>query len=123
MKSTWIFLVVVMFTLTSFQPAAKSPFSGTWKETWAVGQESDVSYQDVYEVSGKTKNLLIRCTSHANYKFENIRIKGRNIRFDLINDTYRLPYDLTLQPGNKTMKGKATGITNETVPILWEKQP
>lgn len=115
-------LLGICAAFTSFSPADK--IVGTWKETWGVGQDTDVNYHDIYIININIWNKVqISAPDRKTYKFQNISYENRRLKFELINTTgdYVMPYDLVLDKGGDKMVGKARSIKGKQVNIEWNR--
>ncbi len=111
--------------------ASKADLVGSWKEYWAVGQPTDVNYNDVYVIKlNKDGKLAINCPSRPYYDFQSIEFNGTTFKVRLINrvhpqSLFIIDYELTLDQTGKWLKGKArTSRGNPPiVNVEWEKLP
>lgn len=104
-----------------------SPVIGVWKETFGVGQETDVTYNDVYEITYDNSTLIMINTGRPYYSASGFKLEDGRFRFTLVNHVYpdhpfTMEYDLVLSPDKKTMTGHALTSKGFNANILWERQ-
>ena len=99
-------------------PAGDAAIDGRWKEFWAPGQETNVTYHDIYLIS-TSGTLSVR-----------LEKEGGDLRDSSFADgwlsftqktSFDVKYRLKLSSDGKTLEGTAT-TPSKTVPIRWEKQ-
>lgn len=121
-------LVFVLSACTSAR-TVQQRFVGSWKETWGVGQETDVKYNDVYViglVSGS--GLSVACPEKKQYRPQNVEQDGNRLSFrlEIRDDKYatggsHVDYKLNLQRDRRTLEGTATTNEGKQFNIRWDK--
>jgi hypothetical protein len=109
---------------------AKLRLVGQWKETWGVGQKTDVDYQDVYVVAlDAGGGLALTCPARQHYQFAALAQSGSQFSFTLEvrDDKYstgpaQIRYQLKLRPDGRAMDGTATDAEGKKFNIRWDKQ-
>jgi hypothetical protein len=123
----WSLMIVFMAACSAVKPTITPAFEGKWKEQWGKASATDVVYKDVYEVSKQDGQLVIACSTHRHYRFQEIKAKKQQLSFVLVNEdqkygsgTVTIRYALTLVDGK--LLGKATNSEGKIVDIEWHKQ-
>jgi hypothetical protein len=126
------FLVLSLLGLAACAGArnAKLRLVGQWKETWGVGQKTDVDYQDVYVVAlDAGGGLALSCPARPHYRFAAVAQRGGQLGFTLEvrDDKYstgpaQIKYLLKLRPDGQAMDGTATDAEGKKFNIRWDKQ-
>ena len=99
---------------------------GSWSETWAPGQPTDIDYHDVYAVKrGPDGALIVSCPEHPDYQFPRAEVRDGRRYLRLVNDKgdgdpYVIDYVLAPQ-GERQLGGRATTNHGVDVPILWDR--
>jgi len=108
---------------------AKLRFVADWKETWGIGQKTDVDYQDVYTISLEGGALALNCAARKHYRFEALAQTGNNFVFTLVvrDDKYSTGpsatnYQLKLNSNGSAMDGTATDKDGKKFKVRWDKQ-
>lgn len=104
------------------EPAVvRTSVAGMWKEFWAPGQQTDVTYHDEYEVSvseSGSVSVKLKNTDGAN-------ISGAEFSAGVLTFTqktsFEVRYQLRLSSDGSVLEGTAT-TPAKTVPIRWERQ-
>jgi hypothetical protein len=99
-------------------PAGDASIDGRWKEFWAPGQETDVTYHDIYLVS--TAGGLSVSLEKDGGNLSNLSYADGWLSFTQ-KTAFDVNYRLKLSADGKTLEGTAV-TPNKTVPIRWEKQ-
>ena len=96
-------------------------FVGTWRETWGVGEETDVDYQDVYVFALAGATLSASCPEKPSYEFGAVTIDGDRLQVQLVNAPVVIDYDMRLAPSGQQLDG--TAVTSEAVhrTIRWDR--
>ncbi len=105
-------------------PVASAPlqrFVGTWRETWGVGEETDVDFQDVYIFALAGGSLSASCPEKESYEFGAVKIDGDRLRVQLVNGEVIIDYDMRLAPTGQQFDG--TAVTSEDIhrTIRWDR--
>lgn len=94
---------------------------GQWEEYWGVGDRSDVTYHDVYEMTlGEEKEVQITCPDRPDYKFEKITFDGTTLNVRLDNEGFFIDYVLTFAEDQTLLTGTAK-TKNDTYRVVWAK--
>jgi hypothetical protein len=108
---------------TEAAPAAtgKEALVGNWKETWGVGQVTDVTYNDIYTISLRADGeLTMSCDGRPTYSFGDVLFEGNVLSVTLDNNGFIIDYVMTLSADGNSFTGKAT-TPKDTFNILWER--
>lgn len=108
----------VRWTRSAGRASGLSAIEGRWMEFWAPGQETDVTYHDIY---------LITVSGGLNVRLEKEEgglsdIKYENGWLSFTQKTaFDVKYRLKLSADGSKLEGTAT-TPSKTVPIRWERQ-
>jgi hypothetical protein len=107
------------------QPAqaatGKEALVGRWKETWGVGQVTDVTYNDIYVITlGEDGKLSFSCEGRPNYSFGDVQFEDNVLKVTLDNNGFIIDYVMTLSADGNSFTGEAT-TPEDTFNILWER--
>ena len=96
-------------------------FVGSWRETWGVGEETDVDFQDVYVFAIHGGALTASCPEKDSYVFGDVQVDGDRLQVQLVNGSVVIDYDMRFAPSGQQFDGKA--VTSEDVhrTIRWDR--
>jgi hypothetical protein len=108
---------------------ARQRLVGNWRETWAVGQKTDVDYHDVYHLRpDRRQQILLSCPARPHYAYQNVTVRGERLRFTLVVQDLKygqapanLRYTLRLQPNGQQLTGTATNADGKKFNIQWDR--
>jgi hypothetical protein len=99
-------------------PAA---FAGRWKEYWGEPGQTDVAYNDIYQVAVAASGalLVVNTIPEHNHPIENARSEGNMLMLSELT-TFRVDYRLQMSPDGKWLIGTATTPDN-VYTVKWER--
>ena len=123
---------ILIFSLTSILLFActnhpKKKLIGEWKEYWGVGQETDVTYNNIFKVQITTDGeIILKCTTKDNYLFDKVLFDGTELSFRKENtsdpnEKFFVYYKMKLSSDGKWMEGPINNSKNQTNFVKWEK--
>ncbi len=95
--------------------------AGEWSETWGVEGETDVTYHDVYVLSGSGGALKITCPERPLYAFTRVSFRGTRLVVHLVNGGTEIDYDLELDATSARLVGRAKTSAGIDAPIVWDR--
>ncbi len=99
--------------------AGKQTLAGEWKEYWGTPGETDVNYNDRYRISIAADGTVTVAILEKDQRIENARIEGNRLTFQQFT-SFKLDYDLRLQPDGKWLVGTVT-TPEKVVNVKWER--
>ncbi len=101
MKKLLLIFIASTF-LCSCSKDPKEKIVGEWKEYWGVGQETDVTYSNTYEIQITAEGEII-------------------LKCKIPNEKFYIYYKMKLSSDGKWMEGPISNSRNQTDYVKWEK--
>jgi hypothetical protein len=135
MFKSFIFLLLFLSFMVGAQscisskPHKDNNINGSWSENWGAGEETNVTYSDVYVIKQITESKIeISCPKRQNYVFEEVSFDGNKVTIRLVikdlkygqEDSW-VKYDLDLQQNKSSFVGTAQTKAGKKVKIIWTK--
>jgi hypothetical protein len=106
----------------SLVPLPRTAMVGQWEEYWGVGDNSDVTYNDIYDITlDSNDEIQMTVVESPQYKFRNIVFDGRNLSFQLDNNGFLIDYALTFGNDLSLLTGIAETSADKRFRIVWAK--
>ncbi|MCU0451068.1 MAG: hypothetical protein MUC97_14710 [Bernardetiaceae bacterium] len=130
MQRIWIYLCLGLWLQAcAGSKAARQRLVGNWRETWAVGQKTDVDYHDVYHLRlNRRQQIELSCPARSHYAYESVTASGERLRFTLVVQDLkygqapaRIRYALRLDANGQRLTGTATDADGKKFKIEWDK--
>jgi hypothetical protein len=101
-------------------PAAM--LEGRWEETWGVGDDTDVTYHDVYEISADPNGeITVVCPDRPEYVFEPGIFDGKTLEVSFVNGEYVVTYRMHFDESGSMMIGTAETNHGVLARVVWAK--
>lgn len=120
MKLTKIFIaILIIATSACSNPSQK--LNGRWKEFYAAGQNTDVSYNDIYQIKvNAPTDIKIICETDSNQVVSKILFDSEELTLEINSHGYKLPYKLKFK-SDEILEGETITIRGESKIIKWQK--
>lgn len=105
----------------SLDGAVPQKLAGRWKEFWAPGQETNVTYHDEYRITLTGNDIKLEIAKGEQYPIESVLYTDGKFSFTQ-KTSFDVKYTLTLSSDGSKLEGEA--VTPEgQYPIRWERIP
>jgi hypothetical protein len=99
----------------------KEVLAGSWKETWGIGQVTDVTYNDIYVITlGDDGKLSVSCEDRPNYSVGDVQFEDNVFKITLDNNGFIIYYSMILSADGNSFTGEATTL-EDTFKVIWER--